>query len=42
MTVKPGELESWQEFARREGQEEIAVFEGSRGTSVRVLRLPGI
>ena len=41
MTVKPGELTEWQQFASRGGREEVAVFEGSRGTSVRVLRLPG-
>jgi hypothetical protein len=41
MTVKPRELEDWLEFAGRAGREEIAVFEGSTGTSVRILRLPG-
>ena len=41
MTVKPAELESWRAFAARGGGEEIAVFEGGGGASVRVLRLPG-
>ena len=41
MTVKPRELADWQQFAGRGDREEIAVFEGSSGTSVRVLRLPG-
>ncbi len=41
MTVKPRELADWRQFADRGDREEIAVFEGSSGTSVRVLRLPG-
>jgi hypothetical protein len=40
MTVKPPEMEDWQQFAGSDGREEIAVFAGSSGTSVRVLRLP--
>ena len=41
MTVKPREIQDWQQFADGGDREEIAVFAGSSGTTVRVLRLPG-
>jgi len=40
MTVKPNELSQWQQFAQTMGVEEIAVFEGASGSSVRILDLP--